>query len=100
VLVKLQKKWTTHRVIEEEQKANILQQICEEYQEETGQKPGQKEVLKRYKPTMMAIMMGWMTMSWSKPGQRPMSGPIKCLMPQSRPRQLRRRAKNDQALRK
>ncbi|KAG2082113.1 hypothetical protein BD769DRAFT_1683397 [Suillus cothurnatus] len=57
-LMKLQKKWTAHRVIEEEWKAYILQQIHEEHEEETGQKPGQKEVLKRYQPTMTAIMNG------------------------------------------
>jgi hypothetical protein len=56
--MKLQKKWTAHRVIEEEWKAYILQQIHEEHEEETGQKPGQKEVLKRYQPTMTAIMNG------------------------------------------
>ncbi|KAG2356943.1 hypothetical protein BDR07DRAFT_1380452 [Suillus spraguei] len=58
LLMKLQKKWMARRVIEEEQKANILQQIHEEIEEETGQKPGQKEVLRRYQPTMTAIMKG------------------------------------------
>ncbi|KAG2357355.1 hypothetical protein BDR07DRAFT_1380152 [Suillus spraguei] len=51
--MKLQKKWMAHRVIEEEQKANILQQIHEEIEEETRQKPGQKEVLRRYQPMMI-----------------------------------------------
>ncbi|KAG1843426.1 hypothetical protein C8R48DRAFT_780723 [Suillus tomentosus] len=58
VPMKLQKKWTAHRVIEEERKADILQQIHEEIEEETGQKPEQKEVLRRYQPTMTAIMKG------------------------------------------
>ncbi|KAG1797139.1 uncharacterized protein HD556DRAFT_1441294 [Suillus plorans] len=52
------KKWTARRVIEEERKADILQQIHEEIEEETGQKPEQKEVLRRYQPTMTAIMKG------------------------------------------
>ncbi|KAG1750583.1 uncharacterized protein EDB91DRAFT_1078601 [Suillus paluster] len=46
--MKLQKKW----------KADILQQIQEEIEEETGEKPEQKEVLRRYQPKMMAIMKG------------------------------------------
>ncbi|KAG1787391.1 uncharacterized protein HD556DRAFT_1312847, partial [Suillus plorans] len=58
VPMKLQKKWTARRVIEEERKADILQQIHEEIEEETGQKPEQKEVLRRYQPTMTAIMKG------------------------------------------
>ncbi|KAG0693558.1 hypothetical protein DFH29DRAFT_881369 [Suillus ampliporus] len=57
-LMKLQKKWTARRVIEEERKADIVQQIREEIEQETGEKPGQKEVLKRYQPTMTAIMKG------------------------------------------
>ncbi|KAG1852522.1 hypothetical protein F4604DRAFT_1686626 [Suillus subluteus] len=56
--MKLQKKWMACRVIEEEWKANILQQIHDEIEEETGQKPGQKEVLRRYQPTMTAIIKG------------------------------------------
>ncbi|KAG2085282.1 uncharacterized protein F5147DRAFT_782115 [Suillus discolor] len=56
--MKLRKKWTAHQVIEEQRKADILQQIHEEIEEETGQKPGQTEVLRRYQPTMMAIMKG------------------------------------------
>ncbi|KAG1807074.1 hypothetical protein EV424DRAFT_1350789 [Suillus variegatus] len=58
VPIKLQKKWTARRVIEEQRKADILQQIHEEIEEETGQKPGQKEVFRRYQPTMTAIMKG------------------------------------------
>ncbi|KAG1859083.1 hypothetical protein C8R48DRAFT_774894 [Suillus tomentosus] len=58
VLMKLQKKWTAHRVIKEEQKADILQQIHEEIEEETGQKPEQKEVIRRYQPTITTIMKG------------------------------------------
>ncbi|KAG1801760.1 hypothetical protein EV424DRAFT_1351885 [Suillus variegatus] len=58
VPIKLQKKWTARQVIEEQRKADILQQIHEEIEEETGQKPGQKEVFRRYQPTMMAIMKG------------------------------------------
>ncbi|KAG1834615.1 hypothetical protein DFJ58DRAFT_847583 [Suillus subalutaceus] len=50
------KKWTAQRVIEEERKAEILQQIREEIEEETGEKPAHKEVLRRYQPTMTAIM--------------------------------------------
>ncbi|KAG1887847.1 hypothetical protein F4604DRAFT_1674995 [Suillus subluteus] len=50
------KKWTAWRVIEEEHKAEILQQIREEIEEETGEKPAHKEVLRRYQPTMTAIM--------------------------------------------
>ncbi|KAG1873905.1 hypothetical protein F4604DRAFT_1925477 [Suillus subluteus] len=53
---KPKKKWTAQRVIEEERKAEILQQIREEIKEETGEKPAHKEVLRRYQPTMMAIM--------------------------------------------
>ncbi|KAG0692661.1 hypothetical protein DFH29DRAFT_882185 [Suillus ampliporus] len=56
--MKLQKKWMACRVIEEERKANIVQQIQEEIEHETGEKPGQKEVLRRYQPMMMAIMKG------------------------------------------
>ncbi|KAG1787531.1 uncharacterized protein HD556DRAFT_1448719 [Suillus plorans] len=56
--MKLQKKWMARWVIEEQWKADILQQIHEEIEEETGQKPGQKEVLRRYQPTMTAIMKG------------------------------------------
>ncbi|KAG2057626.1 hypothetical protein BDR06DRAFT_969386 [Suillus hirtellus] len=56
--MKLHKKWTACRVIKEQRKANILQQIHEEIEEETGQKPAQKEVLRRYQPTMTAIMKG------------------------------------------
>ncbi|KAG2114324.1 uncharacterized protein F5147DRAFT_570696, partial [Suillus discolor] len=56
--MKLQKKWTARWVIEEQRKADILQQIHEEIEEETGQKPAQKEVLRRYQPTMTAIMKG------------------------------------------
>ncbi|KAG1787557.1 uncharacterized protein HD556DRAFT_1312603 [Suillus plorans] len=58
VPIKLQKKWTAHRVIEEQCKADILQQIHEEIEEETGQKPEQKEIFRRYQPTMTAIMKG------------------------------------------
>ncbi|KAG2070122.1 hypothetical protein BDR04DRAFT_1118628 [Suillus decipiens] len=54
---KLQKKWTACQVIEEECKAEILQQICEEIEEETGQKAAHKEVLRRYQPTMTAFML-------------------------------------------
>ncbi|KAG2354150.1 hypothetical protein BDR07DRAFT_1382467 [Suillus spraguei] len=50
------KKRTAHQVIKEERKADILQQIHEEIEEETGQKPAPKEVLRRYQPTMKAIM--------------------------------------------
>ncbi|KAG1844238.1 hypothetical protein F4604DRAFT_1937649 [Suillus subluteus] len=53
---KPKKKWTAWRVIEEECKAEILQQIQEEIEEETGEKPAHKEVLRRYQPTMTAIM--------------------------------------------
>ncbi|KAG1862831.1 hypothetical protein DFJ58DRAFT_725316 [Suillus subalutaceus] len=53
---KPKKKWTARRVIEEECKAEILQQIWEEIEEETGEKPAHKEVLRRYQPTMTAIM--------------------------------------------
>ncbi|KAG1843434.1 hypothetical protein F4604DRAFT_1938209 [Suillus subluteus] len=53
---KPKKKWTAQRVIEEERKAEILQQIREEIEEETGEKPAHKEVLRRYQPTMTAIM--------------------------------------------
>ncbi|KAG1836907.1 hypothetical protein F4604DRAFT_1692589 [Suillus subluteus] len=53
---KPKKKWTAWRVIEEERKAEILQQIREEIEEETGEKPAHKEVLRRYQPTMTAIM--------------------------------------------
>ncbi|KAG1783198.1 hypothetical protein EV702DRAFT_1191630 [Suillus placidus] len=53
---KLQKKWTARRVIEEECKGEILQQIREEIEEETGEQPEHKEVLRRYQPTMTAIM--------------------------------------------
>ncbi|KAG1721471.1 uncharacterized protein EDB91DRAFT_1340528 [Suillus paluster] len=56
--MKLQKKWMAHRVIKEEWKADILQQIQEEIEEETGEKPEQKEVLRRYQPKMTAIMKG------------------------------------------
>ncbi|KAG1819023.1 uncharacterized protein BJ212DRAFT_1479151 [Suillus subaureus] len=56
--MKLQRKWTVRQVIEEQRKANILQQIWDEVEEETRQKPNQKEVLKRYQPMMMAIMKG------------------------------------------
>ncbi|KAG2072147.1 hypothetical protein BDR04DRAFT_1153650 [Suillus decipiens] len=45
------------QVIEEERKAEILQQICKEIQEETGQKAAHKEVLRRYQPTMTAFML-------------------------------------------
>ncbi|KAG2134169.1 uncharacterized protein EDB93DRAFT_1107374 [Suillus bovinus] len=45
-----------HQVIKEERKADILQQIHEEIKEEMGQKPLHKEVLRRYQPTMTAIM--------------------------------------------
>ncbi|KAG2115894.1 uncharacterized protein F5147DRAFT_649313 [Suillus discolor] len=55
---KLQKKWTARQVIEEQRKADILQQIHEEIEEETGQKPEQKEIFRRYQPTMTAIMKG------------------------------------------
>ncbi|KAG2073665.1 hypothetical protein BDR04DRAFT_1181853 [Suillus decipiens] len=40
---KLQKKWMACQVIEEERKAEILQQIYEEIEEETGQKAAHKE---------------------------------------------------------
>ncbi|KAG1854599.1 hypothetical protein F4604DRAFT_1932662 [Suillus subluteus] len=40
---KPKKKWTAWRVIEEERKAEILQQIWEEIEEETGEKPAHKE---------------------------------------------------------
>lgn len=53
---KLQKKWTARRVIEEERKADILQQIREDIQDETGQKAARQEVLKRYQPAMTAFM--------------------------------------------
>ncbi|KAG1885420.1 hypothetical protein F4604DRAFT_1675991 [Suillus subluteus] len=53
---KPKKKWTAQRVIEEECKAKILQQIQEEIEEETGEKPAHKKVLRRYQPTMTAIM--------------------------------------------
>ncbi|KAG2116992.1 uncharacterized protein F5147DRAFT_768379 [Suillus discolor] len=56
--MKLQKKWTARRVIEEQHKADILQQIHEEIEDETGQKPEQKEIFRRYQPTMTAIMKG------------------------------------------
>jgi hypothetical protein len=71
--MKLQKKWTARRVIEEEWKADILQQIHKEYEEETGQKPGQQEVFKRYQPTMTAIMNGLddneLEEAWAKPNE-------------------------------
>ncbi|KAG1767882.1 hypothetical protein EV702DRAFT_1050215 [Suillus placidus] len=54
---KPQKKWTAHQVIQEERKADILQQIHEEIEEETGHKPTAKEVL-RYQLTMTAIIQG------------------------------------------
>ncbi|KAG1878839.1 hypothetical protein F4604DRAFT_1679723 [Suillus subluteus] len=53
---KPKKKWTARQVIEEECKAEILQQIWEEIEEKTGEKPAHKEVLRRYQPTMTAIM--------------------------------------------
>ncbi|KAG1888824.1 hypothetical protein F4604DRAFT_1674435 [Suillus subluteus] len=53
---KPKKKWTAQRVIEKERKAKILQQIREEIEEETGEKPAHKEVLRRYQPAMTAIM--------------------------------------------
>ncbi|KAG1776221.1 hypothetical protein EV702DRAFT_1046373 [Suillus placidus] len=55
---KPQKKWTACQVIQEERKADILQQIHEEIEEETGHKPTAKKVLRRYQPTMTAIMQG------------------------------------------
>lgn len=54
--MRLQKKWTARRVIEEERKADILQKIRDEIEDETGRKAGQKEVLKRYQPMMTAVM--------------------------------------------
>ncbi|KAG2072202.1 hypothetical protein BDR04DRAFT_1153464 [Suillus decipiens] len=54
---KLQKKWMACQVIEEERKAEILQQICKEIEEETGQKAAHKEVLRRYQLTMTAFML-------------------------------------------
>ncbi|KAG1748866.1 uncharacterized protein EDB91DRAFT_1311808 [Suillus paluster] len=56
--IKLQKKWMARQVIEEEWKADILQQIRKEIEEETGEKPEQKEVFRRYQPKMTAIMKG------------------------------------------
>ncbi|KAG1872209.1 hypothetical protein F4604DRAFT_1681315 [Suillus subluteus] len=53
---KPKKKWTAQGVIEEERKAEILQQIREEIEEETAEKPAHKEVLRRYQLTMTAIM--------------------------------------------
>ncbi|KAG1726510.1 uncharacterized protein EDB91DRAFT_1086744 [Suillus paluster] len=47
-----------HQVIEEERKADILQQIQKEIEEETREKPEQKEVFRRYQPKMTAIMKG------------------------------------------
>jgi hypothetical protein len=55
---KKQKKWTARRVIEEERKAEILQQIREDIEKETGEKSDHKEVLRRYQPTMTSIMLG------------------------------------------
>ncbi|KAG2139259.1 hypothetical protein DEU56DRAFT_912099 [Suillus clintonianus] len=51
-----QRKLTARRVIEEERKADILQKIRDEIEDETGRKAGQKEVLKRYQPMMTAVM--------------------------------------------
>ncbi|KAG2032019.1 hypothetical protein BDR03DRAFT_985996 [Suillus americanus] len=48
----------SQEVIEEECKAEILQQIQEEIEKETGEKPDHKEVLRRYQPTMTSIMVG------------------------------------------
>ncbi|KAG2072495.1 hypothetical protein BDR04DRAFT_1116926 [Suillus decipiens] len=45
------------RIIEEECKAEILQQIHEEIEEETGLKVAHKELLRRYQPTMIAFML-------------------------------------------
>ncbi|KAG1770167.1 hypothetical protein EV702DRAFT_1049484 [Suillus placidus] len=56
--IKPQKKWTAHQVIQEERKVDILRQIHEEIEEETRHKPTAKEVLRRYQPTMTAIMQG------------------------------------------
>ncbi|KAG1841513.1 hypothetical protein F4604DRAFT_1939439 [Suillus subluteus] len=43
-------------LLKERKYAEILQQIQKEIEEETGEKPAHKEVLRRYQPTMMAIM--------------------------------------------
>ncbi|KAG2068372.1 hypothetical protein BDR04DRAFT_1119858 [Suillus decipiens] len=51
------KKRMAHQIIEEEHKAEILQQIHEEIEEETEQKAAHKKVLRRYQLTMMAFML-------------------------------------------